>query len=104
MSTASTDVPAQPGADIFVFALREKGERPAVVIISPSAPVALLAEFVRDKLDLKVPTDCVVLKSVDNVLLDSYATLAAAGIKGGSTVIATLVAPPQPATTGSGGK
>jgi hypothetical protein len=108
MSTASTGVPAQSGGaqapSLRVLVLRDRGARPVVVNLSPSDFVAQLAKAARDGLELKVPADYVVLKlAVDDHELDSNVTLAAAGVVDGTRVIATAVAPPQPATTAAAG-
>jgi hypothetical protein len=105
MLTARTGVPAQPGGaqaqDIEVLVLREKGARPAAISISSSARVARLAKFARDELDLKVPSDYVELKKLDGTVLVSDRALAAEGVEDGTHIIATVMAPPQPATTGT---
>jgi hypothetical protein len=109
MSTASTGVPVQPAGTIKVYAKRKDAVGAAKLFIEVGADVADLVEMVCAKLDLRVPADLVVL-ALENedasvgAALDSRRTLAEAGITGGSTVIATVVAPTQPATTGSGGK
>jgi hypothetical protein len=109
MSTASTGVPAQLGGaqaqDIEVLVLRENGERPVAISISSSARVARLAKFAHDELRFDVPTDYVALKLADgDHVLDPFATLAGAGVVDGTRVIATVVAPPQPATTAAAGE
>jgi hypothetical protein len=109
MSTASTGVPAQPGGaqaqDIEVLVLRENGKRPVAISISSSARVARLAKFARDDLRFDVPADYVELKMADGGhVLNPFATLAEVGVTDGTRLVATVVAPPQPATTGTGGK